>query len=129
VPCPRETAVEKGVSEPSPHGNRRNDKGEVKKGGAVVSPPSVERREWQRADGKSRAGEEDVGSSIAGEKGCLCPSRVQLLRARGRKSGRQSGCRSQTHLWAALEAGPAFETSEVHHVTERRPRRGARSEA
>ena len=43
------TAAEKGVSEASPHGNRRNDKSEVEKGGAVVSPPRVERREWQRA--------------------------------------------------------------------------------
>ncbi len=45
--CPRETAAEKEVSERPAHANRE---AEVEKGGAVVSPPSVERRKWHQAD-------------------------------------------------------------------------------
>ena len=69
MPCPRETAVEKGVSEPSPHGNRRNDKGEVEGGGTVVSPPSVEQGEGQRADGQMTGRRRGSGRRSKARKG------------------------------------------------------------
>ena len=66
---PARTAAEKGVSEPSPHGNRRNDEGEVEKGGAVVSPPSVEQGEGQRADGQMTGRRRGSGRRLRVRKG------------------------------------------------------------
>jgi hypothetical protein len=69
LPCPRETAAEKEVSELLPQGNRRYAETEVEKGGAVVSPPSVERGEGQRADGQMTARRRGSGRRSRARKG------------------------------------------------------------
>jgi hypothetical protein len=118
----------KGTSEPRPNGNRRDARPEVKKAawwfqrqGRKDVNGSERTRKWRAGEGEAVV--------IVGEKGCVCPRGVELLRAQRRASRWQSGCRGESHPRTALEARPAFETSEVHHVTERRPRRGARSGA
>ena len=86
LPCLRETAVEKEVSELHSNGNRRDATREVEKAAARC----VRRQGWKGANGSGRmgkcpAGEGDVGAG-AGEKGRLCPRIVELLRAQERRS-------------------------------------------
>jgi len=61
---PARMAVEKEVSEPFPHGTRLDAQAEVE-GGTVVSPPTVERREWRRPHLRMASGRREV-VAIAG---------------------------------------------------------------
>jgi hypothetical protein len=80
--CPRETAVENGVSELRPNGNRRDARPEVEKAARWF-----QRQAWKERMCKWRAGEGEP-VAIAARKSRLCPRCVQLLPAQGRSSGR-----------------------------------------
>jgi hypothetical protein len=75
---------------------------------------------------KWRVGERVV-VAIAGGKGCVCLRRAQLLRRTRKREAPAVGRSKRVTSVDRVGSGPAFETSEVHAVTARASRRGAKT--